>query len=86
MLRFRIVMAISIEIFWFRSLAFLIVAEFLGPSLVAIGRMVRMVESACIEWVNVSVVAERSAVLHVHHRGGDFGIWRGFSVNVLQST
>jgi hypothetical protein len=36
----RIVMAIALEIFWLRSLAFIIVIPLLGPHIVAIGKMV----------------------------------------------
>ncbi len=35
-------MAIDLEIWWLRSLSFIIVIPFLGPHLVAIGKMVLM--------------------------------------------
>ena len=37
----RIVMAVDIEIWWLRSLSLMMIVPFLGPQLVAIGKMVR---------------------------------------------
>ncbi|CAF1276333.1 unnamed protein product [Rotaria magnacalcarata] len=37
----RIVMAIDLEIWWLRSLSFIIVVRFLGPHIVAIGKMLK---------------------------------------------
>ncbi|UJR22717.1 hypothetical protein I4U23_025751 [Adineta vaga] len=37
----RVVMAIDLEIWWLRSLSFIIVVPFLGPHLVAIGKMLK---------------------------------------------
>jgi hypothetical protein len=38
---FRVVWAIDVEIWWLCSLSFIIVVEFLGPHLVAIGKMLK---------------------------------------------
>ncbi|CAF0834212.1 unnamed protein product [Adineta ricciae] len=40
-LRFTVVMAFDLEIWWLRSLSFIIVVPFLGPHLVAIGKMLK---------------------------------------------
>jgi hypothetical protein len=36
-------MAIDLEIWWLCSLSFIIVIEYLGPNLVAIGKMVKII-------------------------------------------
>ena len=83
---FRIVMAIALEIFWLRSLAFIIVSSNLGPSLVAIARMVIIIDDECRKITDFSHPATRSAILHVYHCRGDGRLRCRFSFDVLLST
>ena len=70
--RSSIVMAIALEIFWLRSLAFIIILPFLGPHLVAIGKMVsHMIDRRSMKTIDISAAGKRSTVLHVCYCGGD---------------
>lgn len=84
----RVVMAIDLEIWWLRSLSFIIVVPFLGPHLVAIAKMVSS-HSSAIMIVFISsfcFLVERSFVLHMHHRCCDGWIWYRITIDGLLFT
>jgi hypothetical protein len=47
-------MAIDLEIWWLRSLAFIIVIPFLGPNLVAIGKMVLVIDIPNVYFIRIN--------------------------------
>jgi hypothetical protein len=79
-------MAISLEIFWLRSLSFVIVFKYIGPNLVAIGKMVA---SDRLEQCRVNLAmpfSDQSVVFFpLHHIRRHVRLWSGVTRDGLLS-
>ena len=78
-------MAIDIEIWWLRSLSLIMVVPFLGPHLVAIGKMVRNIPIEETVARTEFALDQRFAIFHVYHCDRYVRLWRGVSFDGLLS-